>query len=247
VSPAKIFLLIVVFFVTNLVSVVTGSTSLVTVPAMIQLGIEPHVAVATNMLALIFMTIGGSLPFAQKGVITRHRLPGLIAVTIVGSTFGAALMVKVSLHALKLVIAIAMITVAIFSLRKQKAPTVSPSRVGAGYLATFGLAVYGGFFSGGYVTLLTAAFVFFFGMTFLKAIATTKIMNIFASVVAVVVFAWHDTIDYKLGVILGIAMFVGGIVGASATTRINPIWLRPIFVAVVFLLAVKLLANFAAA
>jgi hypothetical protein len=40
---------------------------------MIAMGIEPHVAVATNMMALIFMRVGGSLPFAQKGVIERNE------------------------------------------------------------------------------------------------------------------------------------------------------------------------------
>jgi uncharacterized membrane protein YfcA len=77
--------LIAVFFATSLISVVTGSTSLITVPVMIQFGIEPHVAVATNMLALVFMSIGGSLPFARKGVLSRERLPSLIAVTKMGA------------------------------------------------------------------------------------------------------------------------------------------------------------------
>ncbi len=53
VPTSKLLLLIVVFFATSLISVVTGDTSLITVPVMIQFGIEPHVAVATNMLALV--------------------------------------------------------------------------------------------------------------------------------------------------------------------------------------------------
>lgn len=35
---------------------------------MIALGIEAHVAVATNMLALTFMNVGGSLPFQSQAV-----------------------------------------------------------------------------------------------------------------------------------------------------------------------------------
>jgi hypothetical protein len=38
------------------------------------LSIEAHVAVATNMLALTFMSVGGSLPFVGKGVLSRSRL-----------------------------------------------------------------------------------------------------------------------------------------------------------------------------
>lgn len=60
---------------------------------------------------------------------------------------------------------------------------VSASQFGvvAGYAATFLLAIYGGFFSGGYVTMLTAAFVVFFEMTFLQAVATTKVINVFSA------------------------------------------------------------------
>ena len=76
---------------------------------MIQFGIEPHVAVATNMLALVFMSIGGSLPFAQKGVLSRDRLPGLIAVTIIGSALGAFVLLAIPKGTLELLIAIAMI------------------------------------------------------------------------------------------------------------------------------------------
>jgi uncharacterized protein len=83
-----------VFFFTSVISVVTGSTSLITVPVMIALGVEAHVAVATNMLALTFMSVGGALPFLGKGVLIRSRLPASVALTIVGSGFGAFLLLS---------------------------------------------------------------------------------------------------------------------------------------------------------
>ena len=58
------------FFLASVISVVTGSTSLITVPVKVALGIEAHVAVATNLLALTFMSVGGSLPFMGKGVLS---------------------------------------------------------------------------------------------------------------------------------------------------------------------------------
>ena len=84
-AGAKLFALIAVFFVTSVVSVVTGSTSLITVPLMIGLGIEAHIAVATNMLALTFMSVGGSLPFVGRGIPSRrHLLPGIVLTVIMG-------------------------------------------------------------------------------------------------------------------------------------------------------------------
>ena len=84
--------LVLILFLTCSFSVVTGSTSLITVPVMIEFGIDPHVAVATNMMALIFMSLGGSLPFARKGVVARHVLPLSITLTVVGSALGALLL-----------------------------------------------------------------------------------------------------------------------------------------------------------
>jgi hypothetical protein len=163
VSGAKLSILIAVFFFTSVISVVTGSTSLITVPVMIALGIEAHVAVATNMLALTFMGVGGSLPFIGRGVLSRSRLPSSVALTIVGSGLGALLLLSVPLKALQIAIAVAMIGVAVVSLLNgnlgRAGHDTPASNVGViiGYAATFLLAIYGGFFSGGYVTMLTAA------------------------------------------------------------------------------------------
>jgi uncharacterized membrane protein YfcA len=36
---------------------------------MLQIGIEPHTALATNMMALTFMSIGATLPFLKEKTI----------------------------------------------------------------------------------------------------------------------------------------------------------------------------------
>jgi uncharacterized protein len=247
VSGAKLSILIAVFFFTSVISVVTGSTSLFTVPVMIALGIEAHVAVATNMLALTFMSVGGSLPFIGKGFLSRSRLLPSIVLTVIGSGLGALVLLNIPLKALQIAIVVAMIGVAIFSVLNKNlgraSRDVPASNVGviAGYAATFFLAIYGGFFSGGYVTMLTAAFVLLFGMTLLQAVATTKVINVFSSGIATLVFVWRGVVDLKLGVILGVSMFLGALLGARIALFLSTVWLRRIFIAAVLGLAVKLL------
>jgi hypothetical protein len=90
VSGAKLSVLIAMFFFTSVISVVTGSTSLITVPVMIALGIEAHVAVATNMLALTVMSVGGSLPFIGRGVLSRNCLPASVALSSYGCWLGSS-------------------------------------------------------------------------------------------------------------------------------------------------------------
>ena len=237
--------LIVVFVFTAFISVVTGGTSLITVPAMMQLGIEPHVAVATNMLTLIFLSLGGTVPFLRGQLIPRTRLPILIGLTLIGSILGALLLLVVPAKAVPIVVALAMIVVAVFSLVKGNAGVspvaVTPTGISelCGYGLTFILGVYGGFFSGGYVALLTAALVTFFRMTFIEAVAVTKVLNLFSSLVATAVFAVRGMIEWKLGLILGAMSFVGAGAGASVARNLSNQSLRRIFLVAVLALAAK--------
>ncbi len=235
-----------IFFFTSIISVVTGSTSLITVPALFQAGIDPRAAVATNMFALIFMSAGGTLPFLKSKAIDRNRLPVLLALTALGSIIGALLLLVITSASVPLLVSIAMIAVAIFSVVKRDAGTTpsesrSPNAEMAGYIATFLLGIYGGFFSGGYVTLLTAVYVAFFGMTFVEAVATTKVINIVSSLIATGLFMARGIVNYELGIVLGIVMFFGAMIGSHIAVRINNIWLRRIFLITVIILALKTL------
>jgi uncharacterized protein len=242
-------MLVVVFFLTSVISVITGSTSLITVPAMIAVGVEPHAAVATNMLALVFMSLGGSLPFMRAGQVSRVCLPGMILLTLAGSALGAFVMLSIQQRTLQLMIAIAMVIVAVSVMWKAGADgqaeqrSVSRLSVSGGYAATFVLAVYGGFFSGGYVTMLTAAFVAFFGLTLYQSIATTKLVNVFSSAVATAIFLWRGMVNVPLGLLLGIVMFFGAMLGSRVALRLNPLWLRRIFVGTIIVLAAKILLT----
>ena len=101
--------------------------------------------------------------------------------------------------------------------------------------------MYGSFFSGGYVALLTAAYVAFFRMTFLEAVAVTKVLNVVSSLVATMIFAHQGLIDWNLGLLLGLASFVGAVVGAALARRMSNLWLRRIFLTSVVALALKTL------
>jgi uncharacterized protein len=239
-----LILLIVLFFLTSLIGVVTGSNSLITVPVMFQFGIDEKVAVATNMFGLTFMSIGGAIPFIRQGKIEYRKLSPLIVLTIISSALGAVLVGMITNQSLKLIVSIAMIAVALFTLVKRK-PAAATSKdtprsaFVITYILTFLLGIYGGLYSGGYVTILTAVYVAFFGMSFTEAVGSTKLINVFSSLVATIVFMWQKLVDYKLGAILAVTMFIGAYVGAHYATKMNDMWLKRIFLMTVFLLAIK--------
>jgi uncharacterized membrane protein YfcA len=241
-------ILIVLFFVTAFVGVVTGSNSLITVPVMFQFGIDPKVAVATNMFGLTFMSIGASIPFLRQGAVDLKKISPLIGLTLISSALGALLAIVISGNELKLTVSAAMIAVSLFILFRrnvgvEKVEVVSSRSAAITYILAFLLGVYGGLYSGGYVTMLTAVLVAFFGLTFSQAVASTKVINIASSLIATAVFMWKGLVDYKLGVILGITMFAGAYAGAHWASTMSEIWLRRIFIATVIILAIKTLFD----
>jgi len=252
---SDLIILIILFFVTSVIGVVTGSNSLVTVPVMFQFGIEPKVAVATNMFGLTFMAIGATIPFLRQGAIDKKRVSPMIILTLIGSALGALSVGLISSETIPIIVSVSMIVVTIFTLIKPDAGVAKsePSAVAGGlfnyslviaYILTFILGIYGGLYSGGYVTMLTAAFVAFFGMTFSEAVASTKLINVFSSLVATIIFMWQGLVDYKLGLILAVVMFVGAYIGAHVVTKLNDLWLKRIFIATVLILALKTIFDF---
>ncbi|CAN5395576.1 TSUP family transporter [soil metagenome] len=248
-SINAIIILVTIFLVTSMIGVVTGSNSLIAVPAMFQLGIEPKIAVATNMFALVFMSVGGTIPFVRQKKIDYRKISPFLILTFISSTIGALLVGLISGPGIKLIVSIAMISVAIFTLLRRNAgvglePKPVAHAVPLTYVLVFLLGIYGGLFSGGYTTILTSVCVGIYGMQYTEAIASTKLINVVSSIVATAVFVWQGLVDFKLGLILGVTMFVGAYIGAHYATKINDVWLRRIFLTTVFLLAIKTLYDF---
>jgi len=241
--------LIVVFFLTSVVGVVTGSNSLIAVPVMFQFGIDPRVAVGTNMFALVFMSAGGTIPFLRQGKIEFQKILPLLGLTIIGSALGAAIVGLITGDAIRLIVSVAMIVVVVFTLLKRQsgvkpAHQASTAASVLTFVLTFLLGIYGGLYSGGYVTILTAVLVAFYGMTYSESVANTKFINVFSSLVATLVFMWQGLVDYRLGLVLGVTMFAGAYAGAHYVTKLNDIWIRRIFLTAVVILAIKTLYDF---
>jgi uncharacterized membrane protein YfcA len=251
-TVSQLLLLVLLFFLTSVMGVVTGSNSLITVPAMFQLGMDEKVAVATNMFALVFMALGGAIPFVRQGSVDLKKLSPMIVLTVAGSAIGAAIVWLITNQSIKVIVTIAMIFIVVFTLLRNGRGRPDVNKPGSeptnknvgkagviGLILTFLLAIYGGLYSGGYVTVLTASLVAFSAMSYTESIAATKVINVFSSLVATLVFLYQGLVDIQLGLILGVTMFAGAYIGAHFATRLNEIWLRRIFVSAVALLAIK--------
>lgn len=229
-------------------SISVGGTSLITVPLLIALGMESKDAVATNMFALIFLSLAGAVGFRKEiKKESRKRLALFSVLTVFGSVIGAHIVLALSEDILKKVIGAMIIVISgsLFLKRelglKESRGETSMVKFVLGALSVFALGVYGGFFSGGYVTLLTLLFVLVFGFNFLQAVSVTKVFNVFSSLVACAVFYFHGLVDFSVGIPLALSMSLGAYLGTVLALRKGSLWMKYVFVTAAVLLAAQLL------
>jgi uncharacterized membrane protein YfcA len=243
-TAGQIALLAALMVATGALGAITGGNSLINVPLMITVGMTPRQAVATNMFAVIFMTVSASARFARTWRPHARLLLPLGVLTIITGVVGAQMAVKLPETVVKLVIGVSMAALVLFvALNKNRSEVVAPTsaRRLAGYVGTALLGVYGGFFSGGYTTLMTVLCTVCFGLTMLEAVALTKPINLLSNGAASVVFFASGLIDLRVGIPLAAANLLGGWLGAHAALKGGARFVRLLFLMTVAALAAKLL------
>lgn len=245
---AVILFLSLIYFVVGIFSVSVGATALITVPVLIYFGMPAKEAVATSMFILIFLSLIGAIGFRKEAKKDNNKLLVIfVALTLISSFIGAKLVLDIDENLLQKIIGISIIIASFFLLvKKDFGVKVDDKNISAwkmilGLVLVFVLGIYGGFFSGGYVMILTLVLIYFFNFSFLQSAFATKVINLFSSGIACAVFYFNNLIDFELGIILAIFISLGAVLGVKLAIAKGNSWIRKVYIVVVILLAIKLL------
>ena len=235
-------------FAVSIVSASVGGTALVMVPLLVALGLEPRVAIATNKFSIMFLSLAATLRFRGRVPLPPARVLGALALPVVaGTVAGSLLVVRAPAGLTRLIIGTAAIVVALFLLLRReaglthRASHMAPGEVGRAVAVLLPLSVYGGFFTGGYATLLTYVLVIMLGLSFLQGAATTRLLSIFSAAASSIIFAKAGVIDYTLAMALAPAYFAGASLGAHIAVRKGNRWLKTLFLVAAIALALRIL------
>lgn len=246
-TALELIAIVAIAFAASGLGAVAGGTSLFTVPALILFGVEPHVAVATNIAGLTALSAAASLRFARAGAIPTRPTLALAALSLPAGAVGAGLALSLPERTLEIVVGTAMLALAAVVATRSRfgAQSTRPTTraVAIGYLLALALGVYSGFFSGGYTTMMTVLLVACFGTSLITAVASTKVVNFVSSAAATAVFASAGAISPALAAVLIPTMAAGGLAGAHFVVRLPPERLRSALALIVAILAALLLIR----
>lgn len=227
-------------------STLIGGGTLLTVPALILLGLSPHVAVATNRVGVFGLSITGWMAFQQQRLI-RHRVAWILGLACgIGAFLGTFVLLTISESSLRRIISVTSICLLLFT-AFQKDIGVSGIALGGGrfrWAAGIPLAVllgaYGSLYGAGLGTFLTYLLVLLFGLTFLESAGTRKVAIGMQAIVSAILYFRAGLIHWSAAINLFVSMGIGSYLGARYGSKLGNAWIRRAFLTLAAILSLKI-------
>ena len=242
----------VVFFVTaflgGFIDAIAGGGGLITLPAIMAMGVPPHLALGTNKLQGVFGSFTATLNFTKKGLIDYKECFVGIVFTFIGALIGATLILFLNANFLKIIIPFLLIAIFIDTLFM---PKIGESDRDAKmnerlFYVVFGLMLgfYDGFFGPGAGSFWMFAMVALIGLNLKKAVAHTKALNFTSNIVALGVFIAGGQILWLVGFLMAVGQILGAYFGSNLVIKKEVKFIRTMFLIVVAATICKLLFDY---
>ncbi len=244
-SPWAYGLLCAVGIIAGGVDSVAGGGGLITLPVLLTLGFPAPIALGTNKLQASFGSTSATWHYRRAGwVKLRDCWVGILA-TAVGAFIGAICVQHLDPRLLRGLIPALLALVVIYLLANPVAGKIDrPARLHSLTLFVSGglvLGFYDGFLGPGTGSFWTIALVTLGGMNLLKATGTTKAMNATSNLASLAWFLAAGSVDWRAGLAMGAGQLAGARLGTRLAVRGGFGFVRPVFLALVIVLIVRLL------
>jgi len=248
----------------GIVNVIAGGGTLLTLPAMILMGVDPQTANGTNRIAILAQNLTAITSFRKRGfsefrlsfTLALATLPGAIAGAVVGTRVDGVLFNR--LLAVVMIGVIAMMVVK--RLRKKRgapakndaAPTgserpnaapLSRGKLVAGHLCMIGVGFYGGFIQAGVGFLFIAVMHNIMGIDLVRVNMHKVFIIAVYTLAALGVFLAKGNVLWPLGLALAAGNSIGGWIGAHLTVTKGEGFIRLAIEIALAVMAVKLLLS----
>lgn len=244
-TPAVLLLLFAAGLAGGLVDAIAGGGGLITLPALLGVGVPAPLALGTNKLQGTFGSGAAAWSYARRGVVDLRACRLGFVLTAAGAVGGAATVRWLDPAFLGALIPWLLGgLVAYLALRPQLGETNRHRRMEpAAFHLLFGLGLgfYDGFFGPGVGSFWTIAYVTLLGHDFLRAAGHTKVMNFASNLAALGFFAAAGAVLWLPGLVMGAGQWLGGRLGAHLAVTRGARFVRPVFLVMAALVALKLI------
>lgn len=247
IEPLTLAILGGVALVAGFIDAVVGGGGMLTVPALLSLGLPPHIALGTNKLAATFASSTAAWTYYRKLLFSPSFWKKSFIATFIGAVIGTLVVNQISTMWLEKALPLIILAAAIYTIwhphpktAQQSLPQVSASLYRKQWLQGSSLGFYDGLAGPGTGAFWTVSSMALYRLDILLASGLAKAMNFTSNMTSLVTFAILGHINFALGLTMGLCLMVGAYIGAHSAIRFGAKFIRPIFITVVMILAIKL-------
>lgn len=240
-------LLLAAGLLAGFVDSIAGGGGLISLPALLAVGLPPHIALGTNKLQGTFGVCTAAINYVRKGKVDFKECGLGIFTVLTGSAMGALTIQWLDPQFIAKLVPVLLFLVLIYTVFSKnlggedgKAKLPVPI-----FYLCFGLILgfYNGFFGPGTGAFWTASLLFLLGYNFTKSIGVTKIMNATGNLIALLVFVVSGNINVFAGLTMALGQVIGARIGSNLAIHSGARFIRPFFLLVVLLTIVRLVYN----
>jgi uncharacterized protein len=238
-SIEHILLILGVGVLCGFINTLAGSGSLISLPALMFIGLDPHVANGTNRIGIFFQNIVSSTTFYRRKLLDIKVGFYLAFPTILGSVAGAFIVLELPDRVVEIVVAVVlfMMLIPMFINPKQwlQGKDISlqkvnyPLRISLFFL----IGVYGGFIQAGVGIFLLSALVLNTGYDLVKANALKVFINLIFTPFALGVFIIAGKVDFVAGLVLAVGNSAGAYLASHLAISKGAVFVRYVLIAVI--------------
>ncbi len=216
-------------FAAGFINILAGGGGLLTLPALMLLGMPADVANGTMRVSVLAQSLEAVRSFHRYGHLSRTDVLPLLVPTVGGSLLGSIAAAWIPAGVLKYVLLTAMLGMAVLTLLSpsvvaapEGTPAVPLKDSPAGFVALFGCGVYGGMVQGGVGFLLIAALAGVLRYDLARTNALKMLATGVFGAVSLAVFVVAGLVSWVPAIVLALATIVGANVGVRYAIKVDP-------------------------
>lgn len=245
VSFAIIILLAAAGFAAGFVDSIAGGGGLITVPALMAVGLPPQIVLGTNKLQSSCGTSMAVAHYYRAGLIKTRGVWMAVAGSFLAGMGGALAVSAISNDMLRRMIPWMLAGIVVYTALNRRFG-LHPGRAKLSpilFALLFGIVLgfYDGFFGPGTGSFWTLALVAGLGLELKEATGYTKAVNLASNLGSLVIFLAGGAVNFAAAGAMICGQVIGAQLGARLAIRRGAAFIRPVFLIVASILAAKLL------
>ena len=227
-QPLTILALVLAGLFGGFINTLAGGGSMLTLPALMMLGMPADIANATNRVGVFLQSLTSAKGFKDEGRLDSAAIGPILVPTLIGALVGSLAASYLPVWLLKPILLGAMVSMAVIMLVRPD--TLSPpegikpkklKEAPAAIAALFIAGIYGGFVQAGVGFILIAALA---GSLRYDLVRTNALKNVCTGVfsgVALVVFAVRGQVLWVPGLILATGTVIGAMISVRFAIKVS--------------------------